>query len=69
MDTATASPSAMFSLINKLPALFTLGAYIWSRAKAKANPEAKPGWKTSEFWLTTIVTTATVLKDALLGPT
>ena len=36
---------------------------------AKANKEVKPGWKTTEFWLTTITVLASLLWGAeMLDP-
>jgi len=40
-------------VITAIPGIVSAVMYIWSRATAKASDTAdKPGYKTSEFWLT-----------------
>jgi hypothetical protein len=54
---------ALMNLVNYLPALVTAVVYMWSRAKVAAAPNAKPGYKTTSFWLTAVINIATVLQN------
>lgn len=54
-------------LITALPAILTTMMYIWSRAKAKTKGNTKPGYKTTEFWLTAGIDLLTVVKGSFFG--
>jgi len=54
---------AMMKLVNYLPALVTAVMYLWQRSKVAAAPNAKPGYKTTSFWLTAVINIATVLQN------
>jgi len=57
----------MDKLIWALPGICSAVVYIWSRAKAKAEGSTKPGYKTTEFWLTIALSLPGAIKTALGG--